>query len=143
MPEKEVYMKKALSLILIATILTTGLCGCKKQQKKEETIEETKKTTIAKTNTPIYTDVEENNRTILGEAMDIDQTSHDLDDIITTLKKYKAGKIQSVKYTTDGDRILNIIAEDGTEYLFYLNGSCYPESIKNVTTGEWLRMSIQ
>ena len=143
--EEEVYMKRALSFILIATLLTTGLCGCKKEKKVTEETKKKKPTeTTVISHTPIYSEVETHNRELISELTGVSSTSHDLDYLIGALKKYGAGEIQSIEYVGDpSDMIFDIISEDGTEFKVYLTIYYKVEAVQNVTTGEWLMRSIR
>ncbi|MBR5975570.1 MAG: hypothetical protein IK020_10375 [Clostridiales bacterium] len=137
-------MKRALSFILIATILTTGLCGCKKEKKvTEETKKKPSETTVI-SHTPIYSEVETHNRELIAKLIGVSETSHDLDYIISALKKYGAGEIQSIEYVGDpSDMIFDIIGEDGTEYRYYLTIYFRVDAVQNVTTGEMLMANIR
>lgn len=37
----------------------------------------------------------------------------------------------------DGEKVLNLVAEDGTDYRNFLSGSGSVEAVENLATGEW------
>lgn len=87
-------------------------------------------------------DEENANRAIIALALGIeDETSRAVTHIAYFLKMNNAGKIRKA-VMTDGD-ILEITAENGTEYQLYLSPNKSIDAVKNKATGEWLAKSYR
>ena len=79
-----------------------------------------------------------NNRTIIAEAIGIEENDRKMRFILSTLNTINAGQIQSAEAAEeDGEKVINIVAEDGTNYCIYLSSSGSVEAVKNLDTGEW------
>ena len=82
--------------------------------------------------------VDANNRTIIAEAVGIEENDRTMRFILSTLDTISAGQIQSAETAEeDGEKVINLVAEDGTNYCIYLSGSGSVEAVKNLDTGEW------
>lgn len=82
--------------------------------------------------------VDANNRTIIAEAVGIEENDRKMRFILSTLNTISAGKIQSAEAVEDdGEKAINLVAEDGTNYCIYLSRSGSVEAVKNLDTGEW------
>lgn len=82
--------------------------------------------------------VDANNRTIIAEAVGIEENDRKMHFILSTLNTISAGQIQSAEAAEeDGEKVINIVVEDGTNYCIYLSGSGSVEAVKNLDTGEW------
>lgn len=82
--------------------------------------------------------VDANNRTIIAEAVGIEENDRTMRFILSTLDTISAGQIQSAETAEeDGEKVINLVAEDGTNYCIYLSGSESVEAVKNLDTGEW------
>ena len=96
-------------------------------------------------NTEFNTDADEekmqvdaNNRTIIAEAVGIEENDRSMRFILSALDTINAGQIQSAEAAEeDGEKVINIVAGDGTNYCIYLSGSGSVEAVKNLDTGEW------
>ncbi|MDE6750593.1 MAG: hypothetical protein K2K21_16260 [Lachnospiraceae bacterium] len=83
-------------------------------------------------------EVDANNRTIIAEAVGIEENDRNMRFILSTLNTISAGQIQSAEVVEeDGEKVINLVAEDGTNYCIYLSGSGSVEAVKNLDTGEW------
>ncbi len=83
--------------------------------------------------------VEANNRIIIAEAVGIEENDRKMRFILSTLDTISAGQIQSAEAAEeDGEKVINIVAEDGTNYCIYFSGSGSVEAVKNLDTGEWV-----
>lgn len=83
--------------------------------------------------------VEANNRIIIAEAVGIEENDREMRFILSTLDTISAGQIQSAEVAEeDGEKVINIVAGDGTNYCIYLSSSGSVEAVKNLDTGEWL-----
>lgn len=82
--------------------------------------------------------VDEKNRTIIAEAVGIEENDRNMRFILNTLNTISAGWIQSAEAAEkDGEKMINIVAEDGTNYCIYLSRRGSVEAVKNLDTGEW------
>ena len=82
--------------------------------------------------------IDANNRTIIAEAVGIEENDRTMRFILSTLDTISAGQIQSAETAEeDGEKVINLVAEDGTNYCIYLSGSGSVEAVKNLDTGEW------
>lgn len=82
--------------------------------------------------------VDANNRTIIAEAVGIEENDRKMRFILSTLNTISAGQIQSAEAVEDdGRKVINLVAEDGTNYCIYLSRSGSVEAVKNLDTGEW------
>lgn len=82
--------------------------------------------------------VDANNRTIIAEALDIEENDRNMRFILSTLNTISAGQIQSAEAAEeDGEKVINLVAEDGTNYCIYLSKSGSVEAVKNLDTGQW------
>ncbi len=82
------------------------------------------------------------NRTVIAEAISVDENSRSIRFILNCLNTIGAGKIQSAEsIEVEGEQAINLIAEDGTNYRIYLSGSGGVESVKNLDTNEWIIQS--
>ncbi len=83
-------------------------------------------------------EVDAYNRSVIAEALNVEENFRELRFILNSLTVIDAGQIQSAKASRiDGDKVLDIVAEDGTEFRIYLSGSGSVDAVKNLTTGEW------
>ena len=83
--------------------------------------------------------VDANNRIIIAEAVGIEENDRKMGFILSTLDTIGAGQIQSAEAAEeDGEKVINIVAGDGTNYCIYLSGSGSVEAVKNLDTGEWV-----
>lgn len=78
------------------------------------------------------------NRSMIAEALGVEENSRNIRFILNCLNTVEAGQIQSAETDEiNGEKVINVIAEDGTEYQIYLSGSGSVEAVKNLSTGEW------
>ncbi len=84
------------------------------------------------------TEAEAINRTMIAEALHIDENSRSIRFILGCLNTIGVGQIQSAEsIVAEGEKAIDLIAEDGTNYRIYLSGSGSVESVKNLDTNEW------
>lgn len=63
----------------------------------------------------------------------------DISTIISALDSIKAGNIISATPSTEnGEKVLDIVSENGAKYRIYLTKSLTVEAVKNTDTGEWV-----
>lgn len=84
------------------------------------------------------------NRTKLAEALSIEEDARCLKFLLSALRTVNAGAIESAELSTEGsDRIINVVAEDGTNYQIFVSNGNSLEAVKNADTGEWVITSEQ
>ena len=82
--------------------------------------------------------MEKKNRKIIAKALGVFTWSGCMKYIISCLETVNAGQIQSAQLTKEnGDRYLDIVAEDGKRYRMYLSQNNSVEAVKDLDTGEW------
>lgn len=80
----------------------------------------------------------EENRKLIADALGIEENSRNIRFMLSCLDTINAGKLQSAELSEDnGERLLNVVAEDGTRYQIYLTDRGSVEAVKNLDTGEW------
>ena len=83
--------------------------------------------------------VNEMNRSIIAEALGMEENNRKLRFILSSLNTIQTGQLQSAKMLEiDGESVLYIVAEDSTDYQIYLSGSGSVEAVKNLITEEWV-----
>ncbi len=95
-------------------------------------------------NTDTYNDSEEDsevtavNRTIIANALKIDESSRNIRFILNCLTTIGAGKIQKAELVEEkNEKMLDIVAEDSTIYRIFLSSGGSVDAVKNCTTGDW------
>lgn len=77
------------------------------------------------------------NREMIAKALGIEESSNDITSVISGLRTIGAGQILSAESVGEnGKKILNIVAEDETNYCIYLDNFGGIDRIKNMDTGE-------
>ena len=148
-------MKKAVLAICLAMVITSlGACAKTKKigtppagQSAPATTADSEGTEVKETDgteteeTDSETDA--HNRAIVAEAMEISENEPGLRYMLSALNTIHAGKIQSaVYYTIYPDRVLDIVAEDGTAFRIYVSGNASVWAVHNLDTDEWPLASI-
>ena len=83
-------------------------------------------------------EVDTENRSLLAKALGVEETDRSMRFLLNALKTVGAGRIQSAEAREEnGQKLLAILAEDGTEFWIYLTNSGGVDAVKNLTTGEW------
>ena len=76
--------------------------------------------------------------------MDVLNTDNrdDVSTIISALDSIKAGNIKGATPSTEnGEKVLDIVSENGAKYRIYLTKNLAVEAVKNTDTGEWVIIS--
>ena len=81
--------------------------------------------------------VNESNRIRIAEALGVEKDSRNISFLLSCLVTIDAGRIQSAEVIDGDEKVLKVVAEDGTEYAVYLSANGSPEAVKNLVTGEW------
>lgn len=83
-------------------------------------------------------DLDAGNRTMIAEALGIEEDSRNIRFILNSMNTIGAGQIQKAEAVEEnGEKMIDIVAEDGTNYRIYLSGSGNVDAIENLLTGEW------
>lgn len=129
-------MKKC--IIIYMLLLLCLICACGKDTVAQDDIGQSEQAVTVEDSDKEDSEVEKNNRKIIARALHVTRFNSGLPYILNSLAVIEAGRIQSAKTTqVDGERVLDIVAEDGTEFRIYLSGSGSVDAVKNLTTGEW------
>ena len=144
-------MKKWVIIGIACCILCCmDACGC--QYSKEEPTTQAHQmeevvatvTSLPKNTEQEDVDVEEKNREMIAQALEIETEDRNIRFILAALDTVHAGKLQSAKaIEKDGEKTLEVLAEDGVSYRIYLTGSGSVEAVENLVTGEWPVQSQQ
>lgn len=82
--------------------------------------------------------VDAENRSILAKALGVEETDRSMRFLLNALRTVGAGQIRSAEAGEEnGQRLLDVLAEDGTEYRIYLTSGGGVDAVKNCSTGEW------
>lgn len=78
------------------------------------------------------------NRAIIAKALDIEENARNIRFILSSLNAIESGQIQGAQVSEEaGQKVLDIVAQDGTNYRIYLTGSGSVDAVKNLDTNEW------
>ena len=89
-------------------------------------------------------DMESQNRAIIAEALEIDESARNIRFILNCLNTINAGKIEKAEATEEnGEKSLDLLTENHKRYRIYLSGNLTVEAVKNRDTGEWLIQSYR
>ena len=81
---------------------------------------------------------DDDNRVMIAEALGVEKDSRNIRFILNGINTVGMGRLQSARMLeSDGQKILSLVAEDGTEYQMYLSESGNLEAVQNLDTGEW------
>ena len=139
-------------IIGIACCILCCMDACGRQYSKEEPTTQAHQmeevvatvTSLPKNTEQEDVDVEEKNREMIAQALEIETEDRNIRFILAALDTVHAGKLQSAKATEkDGEKTLEVLAEDGVSYRIYLTGSGSVEAVENLVTGEWPVQSQQ
>lgn len=84
------------------------------------------------------TEMDTNNKTIIAKALGVKEDARAIRFIINSLHTIDAGQIQSAELAeVDGEKVINLVAEDDTDYRIYLSKNGNVEAVKNLSTGDW------
>ena len=121
----------------VGIICFTNACAATASQpaEKEETVTEV----IDKEGDSSDMEAESVNRTIIAEALGIDEESRNIRFLLSSLNTIGAGQIQKAeKGNENGEDVLLVVAEDNTNYCIYLTGSGKVDAVRNMDTGDWV-----
>ena len=136
-------MGKRRKILLMILLLGMTACAGKEETKTSDPASPTPTQMEAETGEgengeQEETEVDEYNRKLIAEALSIPEDSRSIRFILGSLKTVGAGKLQTAEAAEEnGDKYLNVLAEDGTNYAVLLSRSGSPEGVKNLDTGEW------
>ena len=139
-------------IIGIACCILCCMDACGRQYSKEEPTTQAHQmeevvatvTSLPKNTEQEDVDVEEKNREMIAQALEIETEDRNIRFILAALDTVHAGKLQSAKAKEkDGEKTLEVLAEDGVSYRIYLTGSGSVEAVENLVIGEWPVQSQQ
>ena len=139
-------------IIGIACCILCCMDACGRQYSKEEPTTQAHQmeevvatvTSLPKNTEQEDVDVEEKNREMIAQALEIETEDRNIRFILAALDTVHAGKLQSAKaIEKDVEKTLEVLAEDGVSYRIYLTGSGSVEAVENLVTGEWPVQSQQ
>lgn len=80
----------------------------------------------------------EDNRKKVADALETDEKNRRVECVLNCLATLETGVVQNVTPGEDmGDKVLDIISENGTNYRIYLKNSGNVSAVKNLDTEEW------
>lgn len=119
-------------------LLLCLICACGKDTVAQDDVGQPEQAITVGDSDKEDSEVEKSNRKIIARALHVTRFNSGLPYILNSLAVIEAGQIQSAKTTqVDGEKVLDIVAEDGTEFRIYLSSSGSVDAVKNLTTGEW------
>ncbi|MBR3524721.1 MAG: hypothetical protein IKO11_02645 [Lachnospiraceae bacterium] len=131
-------------LIVLLGMVVSGLIACGKPEKEDPETAPAAGTEVTAADEAYEaedqeeTEMDEQNRKMIAEALGIDESSRNIRFILAGLKQINAGTLKSAEAAEEnGEKRLNVVAEDGTNYCIYLSRSGSLDAIKNTDTGEW------
>lgn len=131
-------MKKCIIVFILAFSLLCFVSACAGKTAEENPDTITDQPDIEQDAGKEESEVDAYNRSMIAEALGVEENFRGLRFILNSLTVIEAGQIQSAKTTqVDGEKVLDIVAEDGTEFRIYLTSSGSVDAVKNLTTGEW------
>lgn len=127
-------MKKRLIILTIAALISVSACS--NVNDETEPIQEEVQDTSQES--------DDGNRVMIAEALGVEKDSRNIRFILNGINTVGMGRLQSARMVeSDGQKILSLVAEDGTEYQMYLSESGNMEAVQNLDTGEWPIQSEQ
>lgn len=132
-------MKKWIVVLMLSLACCISACS------NEDTLDEITEKSNSEKNIEINDDTEEvemevevKNRAMIAMALGIEENSSNISVILSCLNTVNAGQIQNAEYAVvDGDKVINVVAEDEINYRIYLSRSGNVEAIQNLDTDEW------
>lgn len=131
-------MKKRLIILTIAALISVSACS--NANGNSEIIQ----TEVQEDYQSTSQESDDGNRVMIAEALGVEKDSRNIRFILNGINTVGMGQLQSARMLeSDGQKILSLIAEDGTEYQMYLSESGNLEAVQNLDTGEWPIQSEQ
>lgn len=88
--------------------------------------------------------MEEHNRSLVAKALNVCEDDRSLPFFLARFDMHKMGRIQKAVASEDqGRQVLDVVAEDGTNYRIYVSAIGNPGSGKNMDTGKWIFRSVR
>lgn len=131
-------MKKRLIILTIAALISVSACS--NANGNSEIIQ----TEVQEDYQSTSQESDDDNRAMIAEALGVEKDSRNIRFILNGINTVGMGRLQSARMLeSDGQKILSLVAEDGTEYQMYLSESGNMEAVQNLDTGEWPIQSEQ
>lgn len=139
-------MKKMITVFAFIVLCWTGVCSNVKENNESEIADSNYSTNVVANESSSDDNANEDekkmkvdaaNRTIIAKALE-EENNRNIRFILSSLKTINAGQIQSAEMAEEnGEKVINLVAEDSTEYGIYLSKRGSVEAVKNLVTGEW------
>lgn len=125
-------------------MVITSLCACGHNDSepsinpKKATMQDTTSALSSSDVPDITTNASSINAAVVMDALNV-KDKKEVDTIINALNTISAGNIISATPSTEnGEKVLDIVSENGAKYRIYLTKSLTVEAVKNTDTGEWV-----
>lgn len=113
-------------------------CGFDQPPLQKSTMQDTTSALSSSDVPDITTNASSINAAVVMDALNV-KDKKEVDTIINALNTISAGNIISATPSTEnGEKVLDIVSENGAKYRFYLTKSLTVEAVKNTDTGEWV-----
>ena len=127
------------SVISLVVIALCCLAGCYRSTPNIEEQDNINQSSIPVAVETIDSATESHNRTLIANALLLDEGARSVNFILKSFVAIEAGKLQSAELVQEnGENMLDIISESQHKYRIFLSGNNTVEAIKDITTGEWL-----
>ena len=140
---------KRLVVFLMTSMLLVAVAGCTNvttdiPEESAPVETESEPTTEDESEPAVSEDeIREANTEIISDALGKNAGKGQVANLVDMTVEQNIGKLVGADYRLeDADRILYLMADDGTEYICILSSS-YVEAVKNVTTDEWIITTYQ
>lgn len=134
-------MRKCIIALALAAICCLNACSSKDTAKELENApnNQSNMNTAAVVTEAEESEMEVNNRTLIANALGIDENARNMRFIMNSLKAINVGWIQTAELTQEnGGDVLDITTKDQMNYRIYLSSSKKVDAIKDLSSGEWL-----
>lgn len=134
-------MKECIIALALAAICCLNACGSKGTAKELENTPDNQSNmnTAAAVTEAEESEMEINNRTLIANALGVDENARNMRFIMNSLKAINVGWIQTAELTQEnGEDVLDITTKDQMNYRIYLSSSKKVDAIKDLSSGEWL-----
>lgn len=131
------YFKRIFLFVVTTVLIINVFSSCKNDNKPVNTTQAVTSSTVSQNEEDNA--VDEANRALIATALSIEPDSRNIKFILNTLRTINSGKIQKAELSEDNnEKVLKIVAENGTPFSVYLTNSGSVEAVKNNKTGEWI-----
>lgn len=138
------YRFRLISLLLCVSISSVTISGCSLKNIDGKESEILVIETQTEKENRLVNEAHSDNRIAIAEALGVEKDSGDINPLLSILDTINAGQVHNIEVAAvDGEKVINLTAEDGTDYRVYLSGNGSVEAVKNLITGKWLIRSTR